>query len=268
MVPVSVIPRERRAAGDAEVHDPGVAFLVDQDVGRLEVPVDDAQTVGLLEPVADLDGDADGLGRAHRPHHPQDALEVLAGHELHGDVEPPAVLAEVEHAADVAVGDAAGRRELVAEALERAPVGLEPGPEDLDGDLLAGPGVEGLEDVAHAALAEVLDDLVAAGEQGPGRELLDGARQGLGQGDAGVGRARSGRWRRSCRTGSPGCSRSSTSGQFTVIVAIPLGGKNINSPGAVNRGRRTAAQKQKRIPSRAEIGGKNSPSIPKTLLGT
>jgi hypothetical protein len=40
-------------AGDAEVADLRLTGLVDRDVGRLEVPVDDAAVVGMLHGVAD-----------------------------------------------------------------------------------------------------------------------------------------------------------------------------------------------------------------------
>ena len=74
------------------------------------------------------------------------------------------------------------RRELVPEALDRLGVGGDLGLEELEGDLLPDLGVEDLVDAAHAALAQLLDDLVAAGEGRPGRQLADGRAQGFGRG--------------------------------------------------------------------------------------
>ena len=50
-------------AGDAEVEEAGVVLGVDDDVAGLEVAVDDAAGVGVLDGVADL-GDEFDLGAA------------------------------------------------------------------------------------------------------------------------------------------------------------------------------------------------------------
>ena len=65
-------------AGDAEVHDPGVAVAVDHDVLGLEVAVDDAQPVGLGQALGDLPGDGDGLADGQGPDPVDEALQVLA----------------------------------------------------------------------------------------------------------------------------------------------------------------------------------------------
>jgi len=48
--------------GDAEVHDVGMA-LVEQDVLGLDVAVEDAPLVGVLECRGDAPGEGDRLGR-------------------------------------------------------------------------------------------------------------------------------------------------------------------------------------------------------------
>ena len=101
-------------------------------------------------------------GQAGR--HPDHALEVLAGHVFHGDEMGPFGLAEVEHPADVLVPDLPGEPELVPEPLDRLLVRGDLGFDELEGDLFFDLGVEDLVDPAHPALAEFLDDLVAAGE--------------------------------------------------------------------------------------------------------
>ena len=53
-------------AGDAEVGDLGAALVVDQDVLRLDVAVDEAVLVRALERPADLDRVGDGLGHRQR----------------------------------------------------------------------------------------------------------------------------------------------------------------------------------------------------------
>ena len=73
-------------AGQPEIHDLRLAFLVDHDVLGLEVAMDDAQAVGFGEPVADLAGDGDGLAGGEAADLADEALQVLALDVLHGDV--------------------------------------------------------------------------------------------------------------------------------------------------------------------------------------
>ena len=167
--PGDALPLER--AGDTEIHDVDAAALVDHDVLRLEVAVDDAVAVGLGQAPGDLQGDRHGPAGRQLSDLADEALEVLAVDIFHGDVGRALRPADVEHAADILVDDRAGRLELVAETLDRLGVGGHFGPEELQGDLLVELGVVDLVDPAHAAAAELLDDLVAAGEDRPGRKL-------------------------------------------------------------------------------------------------
>jgi hypothetical protein len=73
----------------------------------------DTQPVRLGQTLANLSRDKDRLAGTHLAHHPEDALQVLARHVLHGDEMGAAVVAQVEHAADVTVRDLAGETELV-----------------------------------------------------------------------------------------------------------------------------------------------------------
>ena len=156
--------------GDSEIHDPDVPLAVDHDVLGLEVAVDDADPVGLVQALGDLAADGDGLGLGQVARAADEALEVLAADELHGDEGRESLLADVEHAADVAVGDLAGELDLVPETLDRLRVRCDLGLEELEGDLFLDPGVVDLVDAAHPALAQLLDDLVAAGEgRAPGQ---------------------------------------------------------------------------------------------------
>ena len=49
--------RVRFQAGQAEVGDPGFAALVEQDVGRLHVAVEDAVLVGVVQALRNFDAD-------------------------------------------------------------------------------------------------------------------------------------------------------------------------------------------------------------------
>ncbi len=180
-------PRPGHAAGverpgDAEVHDLGVALAVDHDVLGLEVAVDDAEAVGLDEALEDLAGQVEGLGLVEVARAADEALQVLARDVFHGDVDRQPFLADVVHPADVPVGDLAGQLDLVAEALDDLEVGGDLRLEELEGDDLADLAVVGLVDGAHTALADLLDDLEAAGEGGAPLEApgwgLEGGRPG------------------------------------------------------------------------------------------
>ena len=156
-----------QGAGDPEVHDLGVPLFIHHDVLGLEVPVDDAQVVGLGQPFADLLGDGDRSAGRQRPGLLDQPLEVLPRHILHRDEQLLAVLVELVHPADVLVGDPAGQLDLVPEAVNRLLVEGDIGVENLEGDLLADFLIVGAVDDAHPAGAQLLDELEPPGEQLP-----------------------------------------------------------------------------------------------------
>src|SRR5712691_8497155 len=64
-------PLRARMPGEAEVAEVGVvAGLGDEDVGRLDVPMDESGPVGGVERAADLLGDPERLRRRQRPEFP------------------------------------------------------------------------------------------------------------------------------------------------------------------------------------------------------
>ena len=128
--------------------------------------------MGLGQTFGDLSAQSDGLGLGQVTGPADEALEVFAGDELHGDVDRNPFLAEIVHPADVAVGDLPGQLDLVAEALDDVRVRGDLGFQQLEGDDLADLGVIGLVDGPHAALPDLLDDLEAAGERGAAREAF------------------------------------------------------------------------------------------------
>src|SRR5512143_2189669 len=134
--------------------------------------MDDAQMMGLREPFADLFGDRHGPARPELAGLPDELLQVLSRYELHGDEGRALGLPQVEHPADVPVTDPAGQLQLVREALDGLTVQGDLGPQQFEGDLLLDVGVEDLVDPTHAAVAEFLDDLVAAGEGRSGGQLM------------------------------------------------------------------------------------------------
>ena len=118
--PTSEPPRaDLRQLGQAEVEDLRLAALGDEDVGGLDVAVDDALRVRGVEGVCNLDPEIERDFERERP--VVDAvLQRLAVEELHRDERLALGLADVVDRADVRVVERRGRARLALEALERA----------------------------------------------------------------------------------------------------------------------------------------------------
>ena len=152
--------------GQAEVEELGLAPFGDEDVGRLDVPVDDPRPVGRLERIGDLRPDGQGAIDGQRPAL-QLFLERSSLHELHDDKRHAALVAEVVDRADVRVVQGGRGPGLAPEPLERlAGVSCLLG-EELDRDVTAEADVFRLKHDAHPAAAEFRKDAVM------GKDLAD-----------------------------------------------------------------------------------------------
>jgi hypothetical protein len=145
--------------GEAEVGDLGRAVAGEQHVGGLEITMDDAALVGVLDRLSDA---LDQLGRPPRR---QGAVaegvgQAAAGDQLQRQERLPAGLAGLVDLDDVRVlerGDGLGL-DPEPRPLRRAGAG----PQDhLQSHRPPQPSLPGLVDDAHAAVADDLDDLVA-----------------------------------------------------------------------------------------------------------
>ena len=142
--------------GDAEVEQPDLAALGEQDVGRLEVAVDHEVNVGVVHRLADLFEQGQALverrvAGCRRPTTSGSAVDVLEGEV--GDA--GGVDAAVEELRDAAMGEAGQALALDPEAPAEL-AALESATDPLQRDLAAEPGLVtfGQPDLAHAALAE------------------------------------------------------------------------------------------------------------------
>ena len=194
---VGARPLVVRAPGEAEVGDPDGAVAPEQDVGRLEVAVDQPGRVGGREPLPGRDEALANLlprvrlalGSGVDP-----ALEAAAVDELHGHEHPLAVGPDVVDGDDVGVAELGHRLGLAQESALALGRGHGPGAareQQLDGDLAVELGIVGGVDLPHAADAEPLEhdvaaDLVAADE----RARLARAERGLARGRPSVPRRR------------------------------------------------------------------------------
>ncbi len=150
--------------GDPEIRHLDPAVTPDQHVRRLHVAMDDAADVGGMERLADLGAHPGGLSRGQRPGLADDRRQVLALDQLHHDVRPGVVLAEVVDGDDVGVAQRRSRTGLVAEPGQEVGVASELGPQQLDGDVALELRVARAIDPGHAALSEKLQQAVSPAE--------------------------------------------------------------------------------------------------------
>lgn len=151
--------------GEPEVEQLEPSAAGQHQVGRLEIAVDDAGTVGRLQGRSELGGDGDDLGEGHgrdlvRPVEP--LLERLPLVQRHDEEGAPLVLAHLLDLRDVRVVQGDRGPGLAAEAVlvasRPSPIPqLVPG-EELESHLAAGLLIESAIDHAHATAAEQAED--------------------------------------------------------------------------------------------------------------
>jgi hypothetical protein len=152
---------------DAEVHDLDdgrpAGLHGKEQVGRLEVAVHDSACVGLGHGRASLHDPIDGLGIGQRALVFERHREVVALEELHDDEgQTGGGFANVGDANDVRRGQLGGGAGLALEAHDGIGVLEGLGQKELEGDALAEFRVPRLVHDAHAALADLAEQLVLA----------------------------------------------------------------------------------------------------------
>jgi hypothetical protein len=153
------------AAGEPEVGQVDVTVVCDEDVGRLDVAVDESARVGGVQGGSDLPGDRDCLFFRQRPFCKQ-LLELGAVDVAHGDVQLAGDLAGVVDGDDVRVVDRGGEAGLAQEALAEPFVFRELGSENLQRHRPFEREVVGAVDHPHPAPADQRLDPIA-GELAP-----------------------------------------------------------------------------------------------------
>ena len=154
-------------ARHAEVHEHD-AFLAEDQVLGLHVPVHDLLLVHVLERLAGLAGVLDRVAerQAGLALPLEQVAEVDALDQVHHHVLAGLVLEVVEHPHDARVPKRRQQPRLDLEARGVAQVG-----QPLERHLRAAVGLAGAEDGAHGAARDRADDLVAPAHHGSGREL-------------------------------------------------------------------------------------------------
>jgi hypothetical protein len=148
--------------GDAEISEQGLTPR-HEDVLGLDVAVNDAARVGVVERVADLAGDAGYLGEGERLLTLETSAQGLALDVRHHEEEITVGIAGVVQWQDVGMLQTRDELNLPREAVD-ADLGGEGRVEDLDRDLAGVLAVVSQKDRGHAAASYFAQQLVTARE--------------------------------------------------------------------------------------------------------
>ena len=144
---------------ETEVDDLGVAVVGDHDVGRLQIAVDDALLVCAREPFGDLGRERE-RARLRQRAAAERLAQLLAANQLHRDERHTVGLADLVDDRDVRMLEHGCRTSLLQQAVAAHRVVHEIVGKDLQRDFAAELHVDGAIDDAHAAAANLVDDLV------------------------------------------------------------------------------------------------------------
>ena len=157
----------RHAPGDPEIQHLHVGLAGDHDVGGLEVRVNHTRFMRVRERVGNLERVA-----ARHIERQRAAVQTLlqrdALHELHAQVGPAVVLADVVHVADIRMGEPRRLPRLGQQA--RVGRRVAAAPQHLERVIALEPQMPRAVHVAHPAGSQPLDDLVVA-DPGADRQI-------------------------------------------------------------------------------------------------
>ena len=147
-----------QGVGDAEIHDFDGAFAIDDDVFRLDIAVQHATAMGVIERLENLQRHRDGAF----PRHGHEIPQHRAVDELHHDAQCVAILQERIKLGDVGVVELGLQLRLFAKAFEHAGAGGVFAAQSLDGYFAFEQQVHGAIDHTHSARAQFGGDAILA----------------------------------------------------------------------------------------------------------
>ena len=163
-VPACVNWASGSAPRQAEIDDPDPAPpLLQPNVRRLDVTVDQTARVSRTQTFGDLPTDAQHFGQWQPPAGPvQPVSKRLTAEHLHGQERDAAVLPHLIDGDDVLMVDCRGQPGFAQESPVKLSAGRQARVHDLEGHQASEMGILGLEDDAHGASAQNLQDAVDA----------------------------------------------------------------------------------------------------------
>jgi hypothetical protein len=155
----------------------GLTPLIEQNIGGLEIAVQNPLLVGIMHSLGNLDEE---LGRLPGLADQVENLlaEVAAFHQFHADVRVPLLLADLVDRHHMRVLQPGDRFGFFSEPLDRGRGPRAAQPDHLQSDDPVEHDLQGLVDHAHAPVCQVTEDLIAVNHgldaglsigRGPGR---------------------------------------------------------------------------------------------------
>ena len=145
--------------GETKIEDFDGAAFGDENVGGLDVAMEDALFVGGVESVGELDADVDGA-RNGKGAGGDEFVEGLAFEQLHSDECSAIVFFDGVNRANAGMIERGSRAGFTEETLEGLFVAMRGLRKKLQGHTAAELGVFGFVDDAHAAAAKLAEDFV------------------------------------------------------------------------------------------------------------
>ena len=155
---------------DAEVGELHRPVWGEDDVGRLDVPVDDPRSVGCLECAGELQQDHAHAFRGHGALAGDQFREGHPFHEFHHQEGEVVVFAEVMHSEHVGVAHPGQVRSLRSQQVTSGGPRRGPRVQDLDRHPTLQPLVHRFPDLAHPSRGEVTDEAVTPGDHKSGSQ--------------------------------------------------------------------------------------------------
>ncbi len=152
-------PDLRGELGQPEVQDLHLTAFRDEDVCRLDVPVENPFGMRRIQGIGHLDTDIQQVGQ-RQPIVAQPLVQGFAVQELHGEVTPAILFVEAVNRADVWMIQRRGGPGLTPEPLERIFAGRRVRGEHLQGHLPSQGEVLGPVHHTHAAGAQLVQDAI------------------------------------------------------------------------------------------------------------
>ena len=158
-----------QGAGQAEVGHGDAPLVVKNEIGRLDVAVNQTAPVGVVEGARHVGPHRRGLGRGQEISTVEESAEAAALQKFHDQIGGAVVVAPVVDLQDIGMPEGGSQAGLGLEAASERFIGSQPGMKDLDGDPPAQIDIFGHVDVRRRPHPEGASQAVTVSEDAPHR---------------------------------------------------------------------------------------------------